>query len=216
MFYRHAILLQTISKPGQMPLGLCPLFAPESRDFLGAYPLAPDLRLPAGADEIQAEANLAVLCELEYDAAGRVEAVVARMAGAFVGAVTGATGMSWSVRRQWGAGSCAVASDMVLLPDWSALADLALSCETSAGKAQASVAEAYPWLIERGQAWLVFAMNDQADGGAFERISTRLGQADRPAHALIALGAFAPPVALKAGDEVTVTAGESQLKAQVV
>lgn len=215
MPYRHAIILQTVAIPGQMPLGLCPLFVPESQDFLGAYPLAENLRPPAGADTLLAEAQLALFAELEYDGVGRVEAVVPRMAGAFVGAVTGAAGMKWSARRQWGAGSCALAAGMTLLPGWPALAGLSLSCETPAGKARTSAAKAYPWLAGRGEAWLAFAMNDQADGGAFERISTRLAQADRPAHALIALGAFAPPAALGAGEWIRVEAGGSRLETRV-
>ena len=215
MSYRHAIILQTIAKRGQAPLGLCPLFVPESRDFLGVYPLAESLRLPGGASELQAEAQLAVFAELEYDAHGQVEAVVPRMAGAFIGASVGEAGMKWSVRKQWGAGSCVVADEMTLLKDWSSLADLRLTCESIAGKAQASVIEAYPWLIENGQAWLAFAMNNQTDGGAFERISTRLAQADRPAHALIALGVFEPPMGVRAGEWVKVEAGESRVQAQV-
>ena len=72
MPFRHAIILQVIGKPGAMPLGLCPLFVPESRDFLGVYPLAENLRLPAGATELRAEAQVAVFAELEYDAAGHI------------------------------------------------------------------------------------------------------------------------------------------------
>ncbi len=216
MPYRHALILQVITKPGQAPFGVCPLFVPGSEDFLGVYPLTGDsLRLPADADALQAEAQLAVFAELEYDGAGRVEAVIPRMAGAFAGGTVGEAGMKWSVRKHWGVGSCAFTPAPMLLAGWPMLAGLPLTVETPAGKAQTTASQAYPWLAQSGEAWLVFAMNSQADGGSFERISTRLAQADRPAHALIALGAFAPSAALRVGETMAVTAGESQITVRV-
>lgn len=214
---RHAIAFDAIAKPGQMPAGLCPVYVPDAPDFLGVYPFSADrLRLPGGASEMRLEVSLALFAELEYGAHGRVEAVVPRLAGPMLGATVGEAGMKWSVRRMWGAQSRAIPVQLEILDGFSpgGILDRLQVCAW-VGREGVWYAAAAP--VRAAQAlvlfdrpvldWLVFAMNDQADHGPFERLSTRLAQAGEPTHALVSWGGAlmeTPPV--RAGDAVCVAA----------
>ena len=212
MPFRHAIILQTIAKPGQLPSGLCPLYVPGAADYLGVYPMASEvLRLPGEVESLSCAVELALFCELEYGAAGEVDAVAPRMAGAFLGGAIGEAGMKWSVRRQWGAGSCAVGalevvdcfSPGAVVDGWNWNVEV-VRAGVPVFKGEIAPAKAYPLFYEKFLEWAKFTLNHQSDHGAFERVGGRLVQAELPMHALITLGALPGEMVLRRGDEVKI------------
>jgi len=215
MPFRHAIILNTIAKPGQLPSGLCPLYVPGAADFLGVYPVSSSrLRLPSGTDSLVFSLEMAIFCELEYGPAGEVEAVVPRMAGAFLGGAVGEAGMKWSIRRHWGSFCAAVSAEFEVLDrfapggvadawNWKVEVVRDGACVSAQ---ECAPARDYPLFHERFLEWAKFTLNHQSDHGAFERVGLRLAQAELPMHALITLGALPVAVELCRGDEVRVGA----------
>lgn len=223
MPFRHAIAFDIIAKPGQPLAGLGPLYVPGAADFLGSYPFCADQwRLPDNAPELRLEAALALFAELEYGAGGQVEAVNVRMAGPMLGGTVGEAGMKWSVRRIWGGHSRALPERLLILDGFApgGVLDRVRLCawvapaggdHWQAVAAPVRVAQAQKLFDQPTLDWLVFTLNSQADGGAFERLSTRLAQAGEPAHALIALGGLLEIPALRTGDRVGLAAWDENL-----
>lgn len=100
-------------KAEHLPKGIFPWFVPGSSSFLGAFPLSSDqLSIPnaAGADRIQVEPEVGLLCHLERSDDGSVRSLHPRWIAAFDDCSLRRPGAAKiSEKKNWGAASKGVA-----------------------------------------------------------------------------------------------------------
>ena len=96
------------------PKAIFPFYLPEhSRTFLGTYPLSHrEIRFPQGADNLQIEPEVGLLCDIEYRD-GRVVGLTPRAFGAYNDCSIRREGArKISEKKNWGPASKGVAPEL--------------------------------------------------------------------------------------------------------
>ncbi len=209
----------SVAAEPEAPKGIFPWFVPGADTFLGTFPLSNDtIALPPGdAVNLQIEPEVGVLADLQYDAGGRVSAIVPTAIAAFNDCSIRREGApKISHKKNWGAESKGVSAVGLpvteLEPDGLTKNVRLASFLRRAGETHAyGIDSALPdysyygtqlleWIIER------LANQEGADDTPLEPVGRYLDDAGRPARALIGIGAtrYTPlgeTTFLDAGDE---------------
>ena len=92
------------------PKAIFPFYLPKSRTFLGTYPLShSQIRFPQGADNLQIEPEVALLCDITYRD-GQVIALTPKAFGAYNDCSIRREGApKISRKKNWGANSKGIA-----------------------------------------------------------------------------------------------------------
>lgn len=181
------------------PKAIFPFYLPGVADhFLATYPLSHDtIRYPQGADHLQIEPEVGLLCDIEY-ADGRVRALIPRAFGAYNDCSIRREGArKISEKKNWGAQSKGVATRLLpldhlqpggVLDGYRIASFLIRDGQCHAYGIDSAVVD-YSYFHQTLLDWIVEKMNEQADEGPAEEISALLKASGHPAQALISIGA---------------------------
>ena len=182
------------------PKGLFPFYVPGQGDhFLGQQPVsATTLRLGSADEKHQIEPEVALRCELAYDAEGRVTSVTPREAFAHNDCSIRREGAKKiSEKKNWGADTKGTSAHGIAIDHFGAggvLDGYRLACflvRDGAAHAygQDSEVKSYSYFHEQLLDWIVRKLNEQEEAGPLEDLSAWLERAGRPPQALISIGA---------------------------
>ncbi|MDC0611476.1 DUF5718 family protein [Vibrio sp.] len=199
------------------PKGIFPFYLPKSESFLNVYPLSSDTQVASGMENPQLEPEVALYCELEYQA-GKVIGIYPRKFAAFNDCTVrkeGATKISQ--KKNWGEFSKGVSDIWVDLDKFSLggtldgykLASFAKRDGVLHPYGVDTEVLGYSYFYEILIEWLLEKMNTQEDTGPLENISEILSANGNPEYAVISVGAtayepFGEQNYLQSGDEIFV------------
>lgn len=189
-------------KDAAAPKGIFPFYVPNAtgaRDHpLHRDPLSSaELRLGAAHEKHQIEPEVALLCDLAYEA-GRVVSVTPRFAMAHNDCSIRREGArKISEKKNWGPASKGTARERIALDHFApggVLDHYRLACflvrdGEALAYGQDSPVSGYSYFHQQLLDWLVEKMNEQQDDGPLEDISAWLENAGHPKQALISIGA---------------------------
>ncbi len=182
------------------PKAIFPFYLPGVADhFLGTYPLSQDtICYPQGADHLQIEPEVGLLCDIQYDAAQRVIALHPRAFGAYNDCSIRREGArKISEKKNWGPQSKGVASTLLpvdhlqpggVLDGYRIASFLLRDGELHAYGIDSAVVD-YSYFHHTLLDWIIEKMNQQADEGPAEDIAAHLARCGYPQQALISIGA---------------------------
>lgn len=201
------------------PKGVFPFYVPgEGEHFLHQQPVSAErVRLLPGGENHQAEPEVALLCELAYEA-GRVVAIHPRRAFAHNDCSIRRPGAhKISEKKNWGAETKGTAAAGIEIDhfgvggvlDRHRLASFLCRDGQVHEYGQDSAVESYSYFHDQLLDWLVEKLAGQEDGGPLEDLPRWLEVAGHPPQALISIGAtrytdYGETTFLEAGDEVVV------------
>ena len=181
------------------PKAIFPFYLPEhSRTFLGTYPLSHrEIRFPQGADNLQIEPEVGLLCDIEYRD-GRVSALIPKAFGAYNDCSIRREGArKISEKKNWGPASKGVAPELLPLDhlqpggvlDGYRIASFLLRDGQCHAYGLDSAVVDYSYFHQTLLDWIIEKMNEQQDAGPAEDIAALLAESGYPAQALISIGA---------------------------
>lgn len=201
------------------PKGVFPFYVPGDGDhFLHIYPVSDsELRLGSSEENHQIEPEVALLCDLTYEA-GRVTAVLPRTAFAHNDCSIRREGAKKiSQKKNWGPATKGTAAQGIEIDrfepggvlDGYRIASFLRREGTLHPYGVDSPVASYSYLYGQLLDWLVEKLNDQRDEGPLEDIAGWIRGAGHPSRALISIGAtryteFGESNFLAAGDEAIV------------
>ncbi|MBW2423109.1 MAG: hypothetical protein JRG86_02610 [Deltaproteobacteria bacterium] len=185
------------------PKGVFPFYVPlaagtRSEHFLHRYPVSSErIRLGSHDERHQIEPEVALLCDLEYEAE-RVVRVTPRAAMAHNDCSIRREGAKKiSEKKNWGPESKGTAREAISIDRFEpggVLDEYRIACfllreGTLHDYGVDSPVSGYSYIYAQLLDWLVEKLNQQVDAGPLENIAEWLAIADRPAQALISIGA---------------------------
>jgi hypothetical protein len=190
-------------RDARAPKGVFPFYVPlaagtHSDHFLHRYPISSDrIRLGSQTERHQIEPEVALLCDLEYDAE-RVVRVTPLAAMAHNDCSIRREGAKKiSEKKNWGPESKGTAREAIEIGRFEpggVLDDYRIACfllreGTLHDYGVDSPVSGYSYMYAQLLDWLVEKLNEQVDEGPLENIAEWLAIAGRPARALISIGA---------------------------
>ncbi|MGL4206285.1 MAG: DUF5718 family protein [Aeromonadaceae bacterium] len=180
------------------PKAIFPFYLPKSSSFLGTYPLShSQIRFPTGADNLQIEPEVGLLCDITYDH-GQVIALTPKAFGAYNDCSIRKEGArKISEKKNWGPESKGVAEQLLpldtlqpggVLDGYRIASFLLRDGQVHPYGIDSPVVE-YSYFHQTLLDWIVEKMNEQLDEGPAEHIAALLAAADYPSQALISIGA---------------------------
>jgi hypothetical protein len=207
----------------QAPKGIFPYYVPGSPTFLGRFPLSPNrIAMPPSSEplNLQIEPEVGLVCDIEYQPNGDVGRLGVVALGAFNDcSIRRPDARKISEKKNWGVDSQGVAGSLISIsdiePDGPSKNLRLASFLRRDGESHAygvdSAVSAYSYYGSQLLEWIVDRMNNQPDapGSPLESVAALLAASNRPARALIGIGAtryteFGASNFLRAGDESVV------------
>lgn len=182
------------------PKAIFPFYVPHLGDsFLATYPLsATTLRFPQDADNLQIEPEVAIVCEVEYDAERRVTALRPTAFGAYNDcSIRRPNANKIADKKNWGTETKGLSADLIALDGFEPGCNLdhyRIACFHRRGDqfniyGVDSPTTGYSYFHQKLLDWIVDRMNNQPDQGPMHPIASLLAQADYPTQAVISIGA---------------------------
>lgn len=201
------------------PKGMFPFYVPNREGQLGVYPISSEsIILPEETCNVQPEPEVALLCDLEYDAEGNVTVITPKFFGAYNDCSLRKEGAAKiSHKKNWGAASKGLSSTLIPIDTFekggvmesyriaSFLRREGMLMRYGEDVELTGYSFFYGKLIE----WMQKQINAQVDFGPLEPIRDYLREANYPKQAVISIGAtrythFGETNFLQEGDEVIV------------
>ena len=181
------------------PKAIFPFYLPEGAGgFLATYPLSHEaIRFPQGADNLQIEPEVGLLCDIDYRD-GRVVSLTPRAFGAYNDCSIRKEGArKISEKKNWGAASKGIAAELLPLDhlqpggvlDGYRIASFLLRDGQCHAYGVDSAVVDYSYFHQTLLDWIIEKMNEQVDEGPAEDIAALLKASGYPAQALISIGA---------------------------
>jgi len=198
-----------ITKDEAAPKGMFPFYLPKQRDpqnkaqlqakeILSTYPLGADnIKLPKGELNVQAEPEVALICDLEYSA-GKLSKITPKYFGAYNDCsirVEGAKKIS--DKKNWGHESKGLSNTLFPVQSflessnmdhYSICSFLKRDGEIHAYGEDVEVT-GYSYFHEKLLDWMLNQINTQEDFGPLEPLSEYIAACDNPKEAIISIGA---------------------------
>jgi len=208
------------------PKGIFPFYLPNSqRAVLSEFPLSSSRQALHGLDEnIQAEPEVALLCEMSYED-GKVVGIKPTHFGAYNDCSIRRKGAKKiSEKKNWGADTKGVCSDLValdkfeeggILDQWRISSFLKRNGDVFRYGEDVEIS-GYSYFYGQLLEWIQNKLNTQKEGGPLEDISLYLKECNYPSQMLISIGAtrytnYGETTFLKEGDDVFVVLYDSLL-----
>ena len=182
------------------PKGIFPTYLPGNETFLGVDPFSCEtIRMPEDpAKPIQMEPEVALLCDIAYDAAHRITALTPTRFAAYNDCsirIEGAPKIS--LKKNWGPETKGIACEMVPLDRFAPGGMLDHYTLTSFVKhagmlhqyGEESPLATYSYFYQKLTDWIVDKLNTQRDHGPLEDLPALIASADYPTRMLISIGA---------------------------
>jgi len=211
------------------PKGMFPFYIPNRSGQLGVYPLSSEsIILPSGEDEganVQAEPEVALICELEYDDEGKVSSIKPTHLGAYNDCSIRKEGAKKiSQKKNWGEASKGLSEDLIEIDKFSSEGILKDYRICSFLRRDGMVMrygedvelDGYSFMYEKLLEWMKNQINTQKDSGPLEPILEYIHEANSPKKAIISIGAtrytpYGEKTYLQSGDEVIVVIYDNML-----
>ncbi|MBE2893642.1 DUF5718 family protein [Spirabiliibacterium falconis] len=182
------------------PKAIFPFYVPNfAEGFLSIYPLSADtIAFPNDADNLQIEPEVALLCDICYDAQHMVTALLPRAFAAFNDcSIRRPNAHKIADKKNWGANSKGLSSQWIAIDDLTPggkLDDYRIACfHLRDGKLNTygidSPVVGYSYFHQQLLDWIVDRMNHQQDIGPTHHIRPLLETAGFPQQAVISIGA---------------------------
>ena len=181
------------------PKAIFPFYLPGvESSFLGVYPLSHEaIRFPQGADNLQIEPEVALLCDISY-AGEQVVALTPRAFAAYNDCSIRKEGArKISEKKNWGPQSKGVSTTLLpldglapggVLDDYRIASFLLRDGEVHPYGIDSPAVE-YSYFHQTLLEWIMEKMNEQQDEGPAEDIAALLKASGYPAQALVSIGA---------------------------
>ena len=201
------------------PKGIFPFYLPGSDGFLGTYPYSDEiLKLPPYEANAQVEPEIAIFCDIVYDADKHVRDLHPKAFTVFNDCTIRKEGAKKiSEKKSWGPASKGIASQWIRIDRFApgGVTDRYRLCSflKRDGIVHPYGVDApligYSYFHERLKRWLIDKINTQKDFGPLEDIAAHLKACGYPTSALISIGAtaytaFGESHYLQSGDEIYV------------
>ncbi len=211
------------------PKGIFPFYLPNaSRGILSEYPLSTDTQALINDEEnIQAEPEVALLCDLSYEE-GKVVNIKPVSFGAYNDCSRRIKGASKiSEKKNWGANTKGVSKNFIPIDKFEEGGTLEMWRISSFLKRDGNIfrygedveIKGYSYFNEQLITWIKDKINSQKEEGPLENISLYLKECNYPSQMLISIGAtrytpYGETNFLQKGDEVFVVLYDSMLHCQ--
>lgn len=208
------------------PKGMFPFYIPNREGYLGVYPLSNDtIVLPKEECNVQIEPEVALICEITYDASGNVTNISPKQFGAYNDCSLRKEGVpKISLKKNWGPSSKGIASTLFEIDrfenggvmDTYRIASFLKRDGMTMRYGEDVELKGYSYFYEKLTQWMVNQINIQDDTGPLESIGSYLKNAELPTQAIISIGAtrythFGETTFLKEGDEIVVVVYDNNL-----
>ena len=208
-----------VTKEEGAPKGIFPFYLPNSKSFLGLYPISSThIELPKYEANAQVEPEVAVLFEIIYDENNGVKDIVAQKFTAFNDCTIRKEGAKKiSEKKSWCDSSKGMAEEWIDIDKFEegGIMDSYHLCSfvKRDGVLHPYGVDApllgYSYFYTKLKDWIVEKMNEQRDFGPLEDIAEHLKDTNYPIHAIVSIGAtayaeFGEKNYLKEGDEIYV------------
>ena len=216
-----------ITEDDAAPKGIFPFYLPCKKEdtterphaMLSTYPLSCEsLALPNTTENVQAEPEVALICELTYAEDGSVATITPRSFGAYNDAsirVAGAEKIS--DKKNWGKNTKGIAKELlpIAIFEEGGVMDSYSICSylRRDGKLEAygeNIAlKGYSYFHQKLLNWITKQINTQSDFGPLEDIKAYIKACNNPKNLIISIGAtrytpYGESTFLQSGDEVLV------------
>lgn len=208
------------------PKGIFPFYVPGREDFLGVYPISSDtILLPKEECNVQPEPEVALFCDLDYDAQGNVTAITPKFFGAYNDCSLRKEGApKISFKKNWGEASKGVSAKLIPIDRFESGGVMDSYRIASFVRRNGSLFRygedvellGYSYFYGKLLDWLIRQINTQTDFGPLEPVGEYLNAAGLPRQAVISIGAtrythFGETNFLEEGDEVIVVVYDNNL-----
>lgn len=205
------------------PKGLFPFYLPLSvksaKEILTTYPLSSStIKLPSQNVNIQAEPEVALICDLTYDSNNKISKITPTHFGAYNDCSIRVAGASKiSDKKNWGVNSKGISDNLIkidsfcsggVMDNYSICSFLKRDGELSAYGEDVALL-GYSYFYEKLSNWIVNQLNTQENFGPLEPLSEYILECGNPNKAIISIGAtrytpYGESTFLKDGDELFV------------
>jgi len=208
------------------PKGVFPFYIPGREDFLGIYPLSNDtIVLPKEECNVQPEPEVALICDLEYDADGKVTQITPRFFGAYNDCSLRREGApKISFKKNWGESTKGLSPKLIPIDrfeeggimDSYRIASFLRRDGSLLRYGEDVELRGYSYFYTKLIDWLKNQINTQGDTGPLETVAEYLKSAGLPKQAVISIGAtrytnYGETHFLQEGDEVIVVVYDNNL-----
>ncbi len=208
------------------PKGVFPFYVPGRGGQLGVYPISSDtILLPKEACNVQPEPEVALICDLEYDAQGKVVRIAPKAFGAYNDCSLRKEGApKISVKKNWGPMTKGLSETLIPIDrfeeggimDRYRIASFLRREGMLMRYGEDVELSGYSYFYGKLIGWLQNQIRTQADFGPLEAVGDYLKGAECPKEAIISIGAtrythFGETNFLQEGDEVIVVVYDNNL-----
>ena len=211
-----------ITEDEAAPKGMFPFYLPKkiknAKEILNTYPLSSDkIKLPKEDVSVQAEPEVALVCELEYSD-GKISEVIPKYFGAYNDCSIRVAGASKiSNKKNWGESSKGISQTLFsidkfenggIMDNFSICSFLKRDNELYAYGENVEL-KGYSYFYSKLTDWIKNQINTQKDFGPLEPINEYISACENPKNAIISIGAtryseYGEKTFLKSGDEVII------------
>ena len=211
-----------ITEDEAAPKGMFPFYLPKkiknAKEILNTYPLSSDrIKLPKEDVSVQAEPEVALVCELEYSD-GKISEVIPKYFGAYNDCSIRVAGASKiSNKKNWGESSKGISQTLFsidkfedggIMDNFSICSFLKRDNELHAYGENVEL-KGYSYFYSKLTDWIKNQINTQKDFGPLEPINEYISACENPKNAIISIGAtryseYGEKTFLKSGDEVII------------
>ena len=217
---------EVVTEDPNGPKGMFPFYIPQREGYLGTYPLSSDtIILPQEACNVQIEPEVALICDLTYDASGNVTQILPKQFGVYNDCSLRKEGVpKISLKKNWGRSSKGIASTLFPIDrfeeggvmDTYRIASFLKRDGMTMRYGEDVELKGYSYFYEKLTQWMVNQINSQGDTGPLEPIGEYLKSSGLPTQAIISIGAtrythFGETTFLKEGDEIVVVVYDNNL-----
>lgn len=219
---------EVMTEEESAPKGIFPFYIPQSKTFLGVYPLSTDtIKLPDADSKVQAEPEVALLCKIAFDESGDVLNVAPTHFAAFNDVSIREKRDKISMKKNWGECSKGVASVAIELDGFTKeseiqhfhIASFLRRDENLYRYGEDISVSNYSYFNEKLVKWIKKQINRQTDFGPLENIKSLLNSQSGTVSALITIGStrytqYGETTFLQPEDEVIVAVYDSRIYCQ--
>ena len=192
---------QVKTKEEKAPKGIFPFYLPNSKTFLGTYPISQDiLALPSYKADVQLEPEIAILFDIVYDEDKKVIDLIAKKFTTFNDTTIRKDGVAKiSLKKSWGENSKGIGDKWIDIDKFEVGGVMDNYHLASFVKRDGVVHSygvdapllGYSYFYTKLVDWLIDKINNQKDFSILEDIYSYIKEANYPSQAFISIGATA-------------------------
>lgn len=193
---------KVITQEEIQPKAIFPVYVPQATDFLATYPFSSDqIRFPQGADNLQIEPEVALICDIQYSQQNSQPKITALIPRAFAAyndcSIRRPNANKICEKKNWGEQTKGISSNLISLTNFGQQSELNQYHIASFHERNGELNEygvdspvlSYSYFQQKLLDWIIERMNNQPDQGPMNNIYQLIQQANYPTQAVISIGA---------------------------